>query len=365
MPQRPTASRRRRHTASGMDRPTASTARTPAVQPDEGPSVSSRAAGFGLRQAISDWLAGGKAEGWSPRTLDDRRMALGRFCWWLENEARVPLALRSVTPQIIRAFLTYAREPREEGRFGCRRSTTRRQARPATINAYYRILRAFLNWCLAEDLIETTPLKNVKSPKVPNDQIQPLSEEQVQSLVDTVRRTEAPERNAALIFLLVDTGLRASEVIRLRIEDVSRDTNCLTVVGKGNKKRRVYMATKTGRALWKYLEMDRRGASPDDPLFTSVGGTKSGEALAYTGLYGMVRKAGKAAGLPKELRVSPHTLRHTFAVNFLRGGGNLFELQQLMGHEDLTILRRYVAFADADLAEAHRSASPVARMRLK
>lgn len=67
----------------------------------------------------------------------------------------------------------------------------------------------------------------------------------------------------------------------------------------------------------------------------------------------------------KGVRCSPHTLRHTFAVNFLRGGGNLFELQQLMGHTDLTVLRRYVALAEADLAQAHWAASPADRMKLK
>lgn len=65
------------------------------------------------------------------------------------------------------------------------------------------------------------------------------------------------------------------------------------------------------------------------------------------------------------VRCSPDTQRHTFAVNFLRGGGNLFELQQLMGHTDLTVLRRYMALAEADLAEAHRAASPADRMRLR
>jgi site-specific recombinase XerD len=78
----------------------------------------------------------------------------------------------------------------------------------------------------------------------------------------------------------------------------------------------------------------------------------------------IVAKAGKAANI-NGVRCSPHTLRHTFAVNFLRGGGNLFELQQLMGHADLTVLRRYVALAEADLAQAHRNASPADRMRLK
>src|SRR5687768_16120118 len=87
-------------------------------------------------------------------------------------------------------------------------------------------------------------------------------------------------------------------------------------------------------------------------------------ALTPDGVRLMMRKLGRAAGI-QGVRVSPHTARHTFAVNFLRGGGNLFELQALMGHSDLTILRRYVALAENDLAQAHRQASPADRMKLR
>jgi site-specific recombinase XerD len=317
-----------------------------------------------LRQAISSWLADGKAQGWSPRTLRDRRQTRARFCWWLEKEERVAVAPAALTPARIRAFLAYAREPCPGGRYGSDHHGSKREARPATVNAYYRCLRAFVNFCLAEGLLDETPLKNVKAPRVPNDQIQPLSKEQVQALVDATRRTQSPERNLALVLLLVDTGMRVSELCGLRVEDVDRGTGELVVLGKGGKKRQVYMGATTRRALWRYLEADRRLVSSDEALFVSVGGIRSGAGLTPNGVHQVVKKAGRAAGLVV-VRPSPHTLRHTFAVNFLRGGGNLFELQQLMGHTDLTVLRRYVALAEADLAQAHRTASPADRMKLK
>jgi site-specific recombinase XerD len=167
-----------------------------------------------------------------------------------------------------------------------------------------------------------------------------------------------------VILLLVDTGMRVSELMGLSMTAVDRGTGELTVVGKGNKKRTIFMGVSCRRALWRYLEAERTEAAPDEPLIISVGGQRSGTALTNSGVHGIVAKAGKAAGVTS-VRCSPHTLRHTFAVNFLRGGGNLFELQQLMGHTDLTVLRRYVALAQADLAQAHRNASPADRMRLK
>jgi integrase/recombinase XerD len=142
------------------------------------------------------------------------------------------------------------------------------------VNAYFRILRAFSNFCLAEGLLEETPLKNVKAPRVPTDQIQPLSQEQLQGLVDAVRRTNAPERNVAVVLLLVDSGIRVSELFGLKMTDVDRGTGELTVVGKGNKKRQVFMGVACRRALWHYLERERTQAQPDEPLFISVGAEK-------------------------------------------------------------------------------------------
>ena len=95
------------------------------------------------------WLGDGKAQGWRPRTIQDREETMERFCWWLEREARLPVAL---DPANIREFLAYAREPWPEGRFGCDRESAKREARPSTVNAYYRILRAFSNFCVAEGL---------------------------------------------------------------------------------------------------------------------------------------------------------------------------------------------------------------------
>lgn len=317
-----------------------------------------------LRRAIKGWLADGQAQGWSPRTVEDRRKTMERFCWWLEHEDEAPVAISSLDPGCIRRFLAYAREVKPGGRYGTDHPCAQRAVRPATVNAYYRVLRAFANFCIAEGIFAETPLKNVKAPRVPSDQIQPFSREQLQLLLNAARHTRAPERDAAIILLLVDTGMRVSELCGLLIGVIDRGTGELTVTGKGNKKRRVFMGTAARRALWRYLEAERREALADEPVFVAVGGHQQGGALTSGGVHQMISNAGRAAGITG-VRCSPHTLRHTFAVNFLRGGGNLFELQQLMGHSDLTVLRRYVALAEADLAQAHRQASPADRLKLK
>jgi site-specific recombinase XerD len=313
---------------------------------------------------VALWISDGRTT-WSARTIRDREEAMERVCWFLENEEECPATLEALTPERLRRFLAYAREPNRAGRYGSqKRPRACTEARPATVETYYRRLRTFLNFCLAEGLIHESPLRNVRRPKVPFEQIRPLTEAQIQALLDGARRGRHPERDVALIILLVDTGLRAGELCSLTVGDVDRGTGDLTVLGKGNKRRIVFMGTAARRAVWRYIEAYRREAAQDKPLFVSVGGHTSGAALTIYGVHQIVAKAGKAAGVA-DVRCSPHTLRHTFAVSFLRGGGNLFELQQLMGHTDLTVLRRYVALAQTDLAEAHRAASPADRMKLK
>ncbi|MGV3719564.1 MAG: tyrosine-type recombinase/integrase, partial [Actinomycetota bacterium] len=281
--------------------------------------------GGDLRRWVKTWLADGKAQGWSPRTVRDRETAMDRFLWWVENELQQPATRDALTPSAIRLFLAYAREARPGGRYGSDHPRAKAAARPATVNAYFRIIRAFTNFCLAEGLLKETPLKNVKAPRVPTDQIEPFTEEQVQSLLDAARRGRNPERDAALILLLVDSGMRESEVMGLTIGDVSRGAGELRVVGKGNKERTVHMATKTRRALWRYLETDRQQATAGEALFVGERGTQVGAGLTCSGIYRILRRAGAVAKL-SGVRVSPHTCRHTFAISFLRNGGDLFEL---------------------------------------
>jgi site-specific recombinase XerD len=311
------------------------------------------------------WIADGKAQGLSPATLRERRQTLARFAWWLEHEEGLPLALASLTPLVMRRFLAYSRECNPLGRWGSDRAVALREARPGTVRAYYRTVRSFLVFTRAEGLLAAPwPLENVKAPKVPRDQIEPFSAEQLQRLVNAARGSHTAERDVAVILVLVDSGMRASELCGLCRRDAERGSAELRVVGKGNKERTVYLGVAARRALGRYIELERPGAGPDEPLFIGIGGKTPGGPLTRRGVHQIVARAGKAAGIDG-VRCSPHTLRHTFAINYLRAGGNVFELQQLMGHEDLETLQKYVKLAQVDLAQGHRQASPADRMKLR
>lgn len=368
MTNRPSTPLRNRPSTSGTGeggprRRAAGPLRSRAASPTSGGARQPAAYGaLDLRKAAARWISDGRAQGWSSRTLKYREQMLDRFCWWLEHRQEVAPALRSLNPETVRAFLAYLREPCPQGRWGTDHHAAARETRPSTVNTYYRAIRAFCGFLTAEGLLRERPLENVKPPRVPKDQVQPFHRDQVQALIDAARRGRTPERDAAMIMVLADTGLRASELCGLTVADADRGTGELTVTGKGNKRRQVYMSAATRRALWRYLEAERRDADLQEPLFVAVGGHTVGAGITPNGLYQIIERCGKDARI-SGVRCSPHTLRHTFAVNFLRRGGNLFQLQQLMGHEDLTVLRRYVELAEADLEQAHRNASPVEGMK--
>lgn len=286
---------------------------------------------------------------------------LQRIVWWMENEQEVAPTLGNLDPGRVRSFLAYLREPRPEGRWGNGHWASKKEPRPSTLNAYFRTLRALANWLLAEGLIETSFVKNVRAPKCPKDKINPLSEEDVQKMIDAARRTRNPERNAAIILLLVDSGLRAAELCSLKVRDVDRDSGEINVVGKGKKRRPVYVGQRARRAVFKWLE-ERKGSKGDDPLFISEGGLTPGDKLTPGGLFRIVQACGKGAGVAG---VGPHDLRRSFAVFYLKNGGDLFSLQAIMGHESLTVLRRYVELAQRDVSEIHRANSPADRLKLR
>lgn len=149
--------------------------------------------------------------------------------------------LDSLSPSVVREFLTYLREPCPQGRWGSTHHAVTRETRPSTVQTYHRHLRGFVYFCLAEGLLDENPLQNVKTPKVPKDQIQPFTPEQVQLLRDGACRSTNPERDVLIILLLLDTGMRVSDLCGLAAGNPNRGSSEITVTGKGSNKRQLYL----------------------------------------------------------------------------------------------------------------------------
>ncbi len=226
---------------------------------------------------------------------------------------------------------------------------------PGGTHGLYRATKAFLRWYEREVEPEgwRNPVERVQAPKVPHEVLEPVSIADVQKMLATCRgRSAIALRDRALLLFLLDTGCRASEVIAMNIGDVEfRSGTVLVRKGKGGKFRTVFVGAKARRSLSAYLRT-RRDAEGGAPLYCGL----HGERLHYETLRDVIRRRAEDAGiLPPTL----HSFRRAFALLSLRNGVDVYSLQRLMGHADLSVLRRYLAQTEDDLRAAHERTGPV------
>ena len=160
------------------------------------------------------------------------------------------------------------------------------------------------------------------------------------------------------MFTMLDSLCRISELCGLKVDDVNVEERTLRVTGKGDKQRSIPIGQRTAGLIARYVAKyrPRTGAAN---LFL----TRSGRAMTKNKVEKIMRAHGKQAGI-KGVRVSPHTLRHTGSVMFVRNGGGAFSLQRILGHTSLEMTRTYCNLADTDVREAHRRSSPGDRLEL-
>lgn len=215
-------------------------------------------------------------------------------------------------------------------------------------------------------------IKQVEKPSYTQKEIVPFTESEIKLLLAAAEwtmlwntskgkavRSHRPtwRRDIAIILLLLDTGLRVSEMCKLLVSDYQQESGRLMVrYGKGNKQRVVFLGATAQRVLWRYM-MGRQRIRPQDPIFT----TRDSKPLDRGYVRQLVARIGDNAGVPS---VHPHRFRHTFAIQFLRNGGNVFELQRILGHSELDTVKIYLSIAQVDIERAQKANSPADNWRL-
>ena len=225
------------------------------------------------------------------------------------------------------------------------------------IHAHFRVLRSFLYWYEEEnDLTDwVNPIQKVKVKRPRQDPLEPADIDAIKAMLDVCERDFTGIRDRLIILILLDTGLRAAELLALNFENVDPITGTLQVMhGKGDKFRVVFLGKKSRIALRSYY---RKNKHLEGALIIGV----HGERLTYTGLRLLLKRRAQKAGVEYQ---PPHSFRRLFALTMLRNGIDVFSLQLLMGHADLQMLRQYLKQAGSDLQEAHNQASPVDKWKL-
>ena len=216
----------------------------------------------------------------------------------------------------------------------------------------YRALKTFMYWW--EEEIEPdgwkNPIRKVKPPKLPAEQLVPVELDDIKSMTATCGKTFHGLRDKSILLSLLDSGARAQEFLDIELDDLNYTTGSILIRhGKGAKFRTVFLGKSSRRAVRAYLR-----CRTDDRHALWI--TKNVERLTYSGLRSIMRRRASQVGIDTP---SLHSFRRAFALNMLRAGVDIFSLQILMGHADLQVLRRYLAQTTDDIAQAHRLGSPV------
>ncbi len=226
----------------------------------------------------------------------------------------------------------------------------------ATLARKVACLRSFYRYLRREGLIEHDPAAELRGPPKTQRLPRVLSRDEVMRLLSQPRGTEpGPLRDRALLELMYACGLRASEAVALELSDVDLDEGVLRARGKGSKERLVPIGSEAVTALRAYCARGRprlAGERAQARLFLNRRGT----GLTRQGLYKIVQGYASSAGLQD--RMSPHTLRHTFATHLLAGGCDLRSLQEMLGHADLATTQIYTHLSAERLKDAYFGAHP-------
>ena len=231
---------------------------------------------------------------------------------------------------------------------------------PYSYNLHRAYLRAFFNWCIDEGIIEgSNPVKGTPTRQT-SPRIRHLDEDTLKKLLKQPnKRTFDGSRDHAMMLVMLDCGIRPGELLRILPEDVDLKRGAIRVperVAKSRLERTVSISSPTVNALSKVVSVRHYLWGKDVPVFCSRDGKKMSSTSWQHAFKKYVRKA------KLDDTITSYDLRHTFAVMFLRNGGNLFALKTIMGHQELRMTERYARFVGRDVKSEHERASPVKQL---
>lgn len=304
-----------------------------------------RGAGTTLEMGLEEWfecyLADCEARGLSERTLE----------WYEDRGRRIVSELQragvihpdDLSRRSVSLLMSALRRRRHRGK----------SLSPQTLKGYWQVGKGFATFLIAEEAFEgSNPFDQFGKPRVPEKSMwAPSRDECVAMLKKPDRKTVRGLRDALVLQLLLDTGLRVSALARITLGDIDFKQRSIRVVEKGAKERIVPFGIQTHRWLRRYVIA--AGLDDPDPLFPG----RTGKPMARRTVDDIIKACAKRAGV-RDGRASAHDLRRAFAREFLRNGGDLESLRQLLGHSSYAMVKRYAELASDVVAEAHARSAP-------
>ena len=293
-----------------------------------------------LSEALNQFKYASEVEGKAKKTLQQYDYVFEKFIDHLDGDDP---PISSISASHVRGFLKRLMD---------------QNLSKATVAIHHRVIQAFFNWLVDEELLEKAPTRNIDEPKTPDKYPRILDEEQTNKLIRTAennKSTWAGYRNYTMILTFLDTGLRVSELVNARLTDLKFNERSLKVLGKGAKDRVVFFGKRTYLALRKWIDIrDDKGKPLDDTVFIS----QNRDKLKTRHVQRIITRLQKKANL-EDTKVSPHVLRHTAATMAVRNGMGSFALKRFFGWESIKTAMKYVHMGDQTVKKAFKESSPI------
>lgn len=292
-----------------------------------------------------------QTEGRSPKTVDWYRWLLGKFVGFLGDK----LKLAQLSVDDARAFVAalQARDCRYENHPLAGKQPG--GLSPYTIHGYVRTLKVFSTWLHEEGFTKTDLFARLKRPKLPEPMVEVLSDQEIGQLVEAINPNSfLGARLYAMVLLLLDTGIRGSELCSLTLDNTDLDQGTIKVLGKGRKERIVPFGAGTKKALLRYLTAFRPESTAQTAFVNPEGGPMNAGSLLQA-----LKRLGRRSGVE---RLHPHLLRRTFAVKYLMAGGDVMTLRLILGHTTLDVTKLYLHLAESHIKLVYHKFSPVDRL---
>jgi integrase/recombinase XerD len=276
-------------------------------------------------------------DGLSKNTLESYRLDLTAFALWLTPQSK---QLLTVEQADIQQYLA-VKFPK---------------SKPRSISRLIASMRRFYRYLMRDNKISLDPTIQIQSPKLPRSLPKTLNEEEVIALLNAPNVAEpAGLRDRAMLELLYACGLRVSELVGVKVTEVSVSDGVVRVTGKGSKTRLVPMGEEAVDWISQYLSKERSDILQKrlcDALFV----TNRGEAMTRQAFWYLIKRYALLAGITKHM--SPHVLRHAFATHLLNHGADLRVVQMLLGHSDISTTQIYTHVARERLKQLHSMHHP-------
>lgn len=276
-------------------------------------------------------------KGRSKKTIAAYRLSLEKFYSFADNK----LSPEKISLELVKKYRLWLN----------RTDDNKLELKKITQNYHLIVLRAYLKY-LAKNDIKTLPPEKIELAKIPERQVNFLEAEEVDQLLnfcsdDSLRML----RDRAILELLFSTGLRVSELAALKRTDVNLKKDEFSVRGKGGKIRPVFTSSRAREAIKNYLS---RRVDPDQAMFVSIPKNKTAPTqLTPRSIERMIKKYAVRAGITK--KITPHTLRHSFATDLLINGADIRSVQSMLGHSSITTTQIYTHITDRQLREVHKA----------